>query len=173
MAKKKKTSVGDLDSRLIPKKLLRPFTDEVKKLMKTGLREGPKLQQAIVDMARPQTSMFHCLFEWDNDIAAEAYRREQARFYVKSVKVIIQTSLTFPDVKVKTFNSVKLPTSNAREYFTVNEARTRIDVNAELRRQLRSDAMVFMQKYSNYKSVFGIRLATVLQEMQNLINNLT
>ena len=41
----------------------------------------------VVDEARPITSVLHPFFEWDDSVAAENHRREQARALVQAVVV--------------------------------------------------------------------------------------
>jgi len=43
---------------------------------------------AVVDTARPEDHPLHARFEWDNAVAGEAYRLEQARRLIRSVRVI-------------------------------------------------------------------------------------
>lgn len=43
----------------------------------------------LVDVARPEDSPIHDLFEWDNAKASEQWRTEQARSLIQSVKVEI------------------------------------------------------------------------------------
>ena len=42
----------------------------------------------IVDAAREPASPLHRLFEWDDLAAAEAYRREQARHFIRELRVV-------------------------------------------------------------------------------------
>lgn len=46
---------------------------------------------ALVDAARPDDHPMHRLFQWDDLIAAEAYRREQARHVVRELRVVVDT----------------------------------------------------------------------------------
>jgi hypothetical protein len=45
---------------------------------------------ALVDEARPVGHAMHRLFEWDDLVAAEAYRREQARHVVRELRVVVE-----------------------------------------------------------------------------------
>lgn len=46
---------------------------------------------ALVDHARNPDVPVHKLFEWNNDVAAEAHRREQARSTVRELRVIVES----------------------------------------------------------------------------------
>ena len=43
---------------------------------------------ALVEDARPSSSALHPLFEWDDWIAAEAHRRDQARRAIRELRVV-------------------------------------------------------------------------------------
>lgn len=45
----------------------------------------------VVEDARPDDATLHPCFEWCDPVAAEAYRREQARQLIRSVRVLVQT----------------------------------------------------------------------------------
>lgn len=44
----------------------------------------------VVDDARPEDAVLHPAFEWDNEVAAEEYRKEQARKLIRSIEVIYE-----------------------------------------------------------------------------------
>ena len=45
---------------------------------------------ALVDEARPADHQLHRMFEWDDLLAAEAYRRDQARHFVRDLRVVVE-----------------------------------------------------------------------------------
>ena len=55
----------------------------------TGIYQshGGLTPEIVVDEARPEDSPLHSRFEWDDDIAAEKYRRVQAAHIIRSVHV--------------------------------------------------------------------------------------
>lgn len=57
--------------------------------LKQGTKEPPKLS-AVVDAARPRGSSLHRFFEWDDGKAAQKFRIEQARWLVRSVRVVVR-----------------------------------------------------------------------------------
>jgi hypothetical protein len=58
------------------------------KLIEIAGKNGGRLTaEAIVEDARNPESILHECFEWDDSIAAELYRIEQARAMVRSVRV--------------------------------------------------------------------------------------
>lgn len=54
-------------------------------------RSGKLTPQAVVDEARNPEHPLHACFDWDDETAAEAWRLEQARTLIRSVRVEITT----------------------------------------------------------------------------------
>ena len=51
-------------------------------------RKGKLTPKALVDASRPEDAPLHDEFEWDDAIAAEAYREEQAGYIIRSIEVV-------------------------------------------------------------------------------------
>lgn len=51
-------------------------------------QNGPVNAEDLVEAARPTGSAVHDYFEWDDDLAAEAYRKTQAHYYLRNIEVI-------------------------------------------------------------------------------------
>jgi hypothetical protein len=51
-------------------------------------QKGRLTPPAVVEAARSNRHPLHQYFEWDNDVAAEAYRLDQARTLIRSVAVV-------------------------------------------------------------------------------------
>lgn len=48
--------------------------------------------QDLVDAARPPRNPLHPLFEWDDEVAAEMFRRDQARQVIRIIRPVIAES---------------------------------------------------------------------------------
>lgn len=69
---------------------------------------GQLTPQIVVDDARPGDSPLHHRFEWDNDIAGEAYRRVQAQQLIRSVKISFPESAPVPERRsIRAFSSIR------------------------------------------------------------------
>jgi len=51
------------------------------------VQQGTLTPQAIVDESTDEEAVPHPCFEWDNDVAANAFRKDQARHIARSVRV--------------------------------------------------------------------------------------
>ena len=52
--------------------------------------KGELTTEVVVDDARSENSPLHAAFTWDDEAAAEAHRKTEARQLIKSVKVIVK-----------------------------------------------------------------------------------
>lgn len=65
--------------------------DEVaKRLARIATGAGTITPEMVVDDARDPESPLHKHFEWDDEIAASAYRIDKARAIIRSVKVVVK-----------------------------------------------------------------------------------
>lgn len=75
---------------------------------------GPVPPKAIVKEARKKRSPLHKAFEWDDGVAAEQYRLEQARHIAHHIDVVIEMPTGEPQV-IRNFHSVQVGEEGARE----------------------------------------------------------
>jgi hypothetical protein len=64
---------------------------ELSLLMEAHGRLTPQL---VVDAARPDDAPLHSRFEWNDEIAGERYRLDQAREIIRSVRVVYRDATT-------------------------------------------------------------------------------
>lgn len=50
--------------------------------------DGALSPEDVVDAARGESSPLHDFFEWNDAVAGEAFRRDQARYYLRNIEVI-------------------------------------------------------------------------------------
>lgn len=96
----------------------------------------------IVEAARPEESPLHKHFEWDDSVAAERYRIEQARKILQTVHVKILA----PNGK-EHVSQVFVSLSTDRKY---GGYRAMVDVlsNEDMRNQMIRDAIADMQMFT-------------------------
>lgn len=58
--------------------------------------EGRLTPRELVDESRPEDAPLHGEFEWDDAIAAEAYRESQARYVIRSIEVTAESGDATP-----------------------------------------------------------------------------
>lgn len=80
---------------------------------------GELTPELLVDVARPKDHPLHDRFEWDNRIAGEAYRRDQAHRLITSVRIKYISSDRPKDVRA--FVAVPRPNSTQPSYEPTEE----------------------------------------------------
>jgi len=69
-------------------------------------RHGKLTPQIVVDEARDESHPLHARYEWDDSVAAESWRREQAREDIRSVKVVVKQSQGGEEHRIRSWVSV-------------------------------------------------------------------
>lgn len=117
-------------------------------------RRGGVLEAGhVVEDARPAESLLHRYFEWDDGAAAEAYRIDQARRLIRSVRVVVHTE----DRIISHVKYIRNPslTSEPGYVETVSlrsdEDRAREAVRAELKQ-----ALVLLRRACDIAAVLGL-----------------
>lgn len=97
-------------------------------------RHGGITAEVVVDEARPEDAPLHPAFEWDDKIAAEEYRKEQARNLIRAV--VIRRPEAEERVPIRAFVTVREEAGN-----TVYTSTVAALSDEELRRQVLERAL--------------------------------
>jgi hypothetical protein len=132
-------------------------------------RDGRLTKKAIVEAARPEDSPMHGMFEWDNDIAGEKYRENQAGFYIRALEVTVTPvgSTNGRPVTVKrtmrAFQNVaplnRSAMENPGEYASLERVIDNPEVYAIVLARAKRELVSFREKYKNIgelKPVFAV-----------------
>ncbi len=68
-------------------------------------KAGALTPHTLLDDARPAHAPTHGLFEWDDKIAGEKYRIEQAGFYLRSVDIMVEDPDGDSPIRVRAVSS--------------------------------------------------------------------
>jgi hypothetical protein len=91
---------------------------------------GTLTPQAVVDVARDPAHPLHSRFEWDDSVAGEGYRRQQAQELIRKARVVYQEAEDDGPPRLgRAF--VAIPTADGHVYDPVEEV-----VEDPIRRQL-------------------------------------
>lgn len=118
-------------------------------------KDGMLTAAALVEASRPDDAPLHGMFEWDDAIAAEAYREVQGGRIIRSVE-IVPTGTSEP---TRAFVSVET-ISEGRGYMAVEKAMRVEDARTSLLMQARRDMDAFVRKYAQLSE-----LADVIKEI--------
>ncbi len=63
-------------------------------LVRLGVRDCGLTAELVLDQARDKNSLLHGFFEWDDSVAAEKYRVEQAQSLIRAIVVLPEENTT-------------------------------------------------------------------------------
>lgn len=130
-----------------------PAQEAGEELARIEARDGGVAPQVVVDEARPEGAVLHPAFEWDDEVAANGYRCDQARRLVRSIRVVRPDPATQRPAKLVQFISVVRPDTLKREYVTT----ARVMGDQELRRQALDEAQrMVLQLRRRYAHLRGL-----------------
>lgn len=111
--------------------------------------------ETVLDLARPEDSPLHSMFEWDDTIAAEKYRLSQARSIIQHITIVKGHPRSEP-VQVRAFVS-----SGQRDgsYKPITTVVTEMDSYAKLLSDAKLELQAFKNKYKDlieFKELFEL-----------------
>lgn len=123
------------------------------------VKHGVLTPRIVLDSARSPQSALHTLFEWDDSIAAEKHRLEQARTIIRTVTVIIST----PDMEPRTVRAYVSPT-HGKGYHGIATVLSREELRLQLLAQAVREMEAFRRKYETIQE-----LSDVLSAMEKVL----
>ena len=132
--------------------------DLIDEMSSKGIEVTP---ERLVDMSRDPDSPTHNEFEWDDTIAAERYRTEQARLLIAHIRIVREDE---PEQEYKVRAFVSTPGRNS-VYVPLQSALTNDVYREHLLKQAKNDMKVFIAKYRKLEE-----LVTVTDAMTAFIN---
>lgn len=111
--------------------------------------------KSLLDVSRPIDAPLHSEFEWNDSVAAEKYREDQARCIIRHLVVRMDESTDEP---VRSF--FKIEQTERESYTSVETIMTRKDLRAELLKQAVNELEAFQRKYNTISELSGVFEAT-------------
>ena len=111
---------------------------------------GEVTPQLLLEDSRPEGTLMHCCFEWNDGIAAEKYRLEQSRHIIADLRVVqIEEDSDKEPVPVRAFIS----TSPGRTAMGIHHHINVVKANAEMTKTVtdnaREELEILYAKYNN------------------------
>lgn len=118
----------------------------------------------VVEQARDEASALHTHFQWDDQVAAEAYRLRQAGDIIRAVVTVRVDEATEKATQVRALVSVSMDESAdedepTRVYVATEEAIRRPDLARQVFEQIRRDIDAFERKWTHIEELAGVRQA--------------
>lgn len=114
----------------------------------------------VVDEARDKAHPLHSRFEWNNGLAAEAWRREQASQLIRSVRVVYRKPDTDQRLEIRAFHAIRGEEGNSYEPTdkVVNDPVLRAIVLKDMEREWRQ----LHQRYSDFEEFWQLVKAELM-----------
>lgn len=139
------------------------FAAERLALEKLAKQNGGLLEvDHVLSEAKDPKSILHKHFQWDNDKAAEAYRKQQARQLIQKCTVTIEKA---PDVTIRAFVSLSTDQYNSGGYrMTAN-----VLSDDNLKAQLLHDMKLTIVKWKKQVALLDEETESVLDRLDQIV----
>ncbi len=128
-------------------------------LEEKGITITPK---SLVDASRNESDPLHNEFEWNDAIAGEKYRQEQARFIIRNL-IIEEVELDEPSLPK---NRAFVYTGNTSTgYVRLNEVLKNKEWRSNLLKAAKRDMLYFINKYDKLEE-----LTNVIEQMKQILS---
>lgn len=117
----------------------------------------------VVDESRPESAALHPCFEWDDPVAAELWREQQARGIINCIVTVSETKKG-ETVEVRAFPHV------ADTYRPLNVVLESKDMETEMKESALREFLAFKHKLDAYKSLDAVR--PVIGEIDRAVRRL-
>lgn len=131
-------------------------------------RDGLITPQAVVEDARPEDSLLHPVFEWDDEKAAEAYRIHQAGNFIRCIVVAPEKENEVKE-PVKLFINTN-PTDDRQKrigaYINFRSAMENPESRSVILSNAKHEMLLFKKKYSQLTE-----LSKVFKAIDSVLSN--
>ena len=142
-----------------------PMREERKFLEKLARNRGGMLQvEDVLDAAKDPMCILHKHFQWNDDKAAEAYRKMQARQLIQKCTVTIDKA---PDVHIRAFVSLSSDQNHGGGY------RMAVDVlsDDDLKAHLLYDIQTTIVKWKKQMNLLDKETAAIIDKLEGLVSS--
>ena len=134
------------------------YSNEDAKIIGPALeRLGQATAEDIVKTASEETSPLHTYFEWDNSVAADEYRKGQARIMAASIMIKV-VDRGGKDTDVRAFHAVKFDKSDIaeehRRYVPIDVVRKNEGMSDQVIEEAKKQLHGWRTRYNAYRQLF-------------------
>ena len=131
-------------------------------------KNGSVTPEKLVEVSKPEEAPLHNEFEWDNTVAAQKYREEQARQIIKNIVIIEVPEETEEPKQVRCWvNSDRAFVSTderLHKYVTIDTALSTEDWKNNLLKAAQKDMASFITKYKRLTE-----LSKIIEDMNDFL----
>ena len=107
--------------------------------------------EALVEKARPKTSIIHKEFEWDDSIAAEKYRKHQATAMIGNIELVYEEA-----APTRAFVTLQTQVATPAEYEPIAEIMSVDEKKRKLLLIAKTELESFKKKYDGLKQLANV-----------------
>jgi hypothetical protein len=123
----------------------------LKELEKIRAKHGGEANpEVVVEAARAPRNKLHKFFEWDDNVAAQEYRFEQARSLTRSIKVIYEDA---PDTAVRFYETEWKPDRKRKVYRPMEEIMKDPDARRQLLQRALGELIAMRTRYKGLQEL--------------------
>jgi len=111
--------------------------------------------EVLLDASRDESSPTHCEFEWDDTVAAEKYRVQQATDLIRHIRIIREEA---KEQEYKERGFVPIP-GGKNVYVPLQKALGKEEYRNFLLKQAENDMQIFLAKYRRVEELTNITKA--------------
>lgn len=108
----------------------------------------------VVKESRPSDAPLHKEFTWDDNIAAEKYREQEARTLIGDI--VIEIDRNAKSVTTRGFVNLSAPSNKVSEYESIGKVLVDEEKTTALLESAKREMKCFKSKYSTLKELAGV-----------------
>lgn len=132
---------------------------------KIEAENGSVTSEGLVESARSEDSSLHKLFEWDDSVAGEKWRNQQAKVMLSCLKVVVSTEKSEKPIQIRAYLNPNYQNSRA-EYFNIQRTMQDADLKAGVLIRAERELTAFTDKYRTLKE-----LDSIIEAIDNYFNS--
>ena len=117
-------------------------------------QQGCLTPKIVLESARSETSVIHGCFEWNDSIAAEKYRENQAGSLIRNLTVKMITSDKEQSEPVRAY--VNIRQSDSSEFISVGNVLKDEELTRKMLEQAKTELNAFAKKYFTLQELSGV-----------------
>lgn len=109
----------------------------------------------VVEESRDEENVLHKLFCWDDEQAAELWRKKQAQDLIRNIRVIVTNKKM--EIAVRAFVNVRPDNGSYRSYIPIQEAILNDCAYNDLLEQAKAEMEDFVSKYAQIEELNPVK----------------
>lgn len=129
--------------------------EAAKELERIRAKYGTLNPSLVVEESRDEENVLHKIFCWDDEQAAELWRKKQAQDLIRNIRVIVTNKKV--EVAVRAFVNVKPDEGSYRSYVPIQEAILNDCSYKDLLVQAKAEMEDFVSKYAQLEELNPVK----------------